>query len=502
MARLGGFVRRLGLLPLACSALGATPAFAQDAAEPKPAPVTDAKPAAPEASAAPDQATLDARRHFKSGTKLYRDGNYGGALAEFEEAYRLKPGAGSLQNVALSQKGLFRYAEAAATLEQLLTRHGTELNEGERKAVDDALTELKGLIASVKLKIVPETARVMLDGKSLSAAEWAAPLVLNVGEHTLSVDAPGYGPERRLLRIAGGQRDLPVEIELRCVAGFVDVTSNDPTANIAIDGLPKARRAYKGPVEPDTDHLLQVYREGVEPFEQTFQVGVCKTLSINAQLEGLENAPAVDPNDAAAAIPGAPPKRVQKGFFGLATLDLMGLSQQPLNLTGAKSGGGFGALGLRAGYRLSNPVALALRLDAGVLQAQGAYDKTNDATRDYSLTSIHFGPDLKLMTTGERLRFVATIGAGIVHHRLSVSKEVADEVRGVDPYFSLELAMGFNYRQFLGEIGFMTLIDGSTALQKGFSDTSNQALTKDLGTTLPMVGIALRGGFSQWRPAR
>ena len=66
------------------------------------------------------------------------------------------------------------------------------------------------------------------------------------------------------------------------------------------------------------------------------------------------------------------------------------------------------------------------------------------ASRDYSLTSIHFGPDLKLMTTGERLRFVTTIGAGIVHHRLSVSqgRHSADEVRGVDPYFSLELGAG------------------------------------------------------------
>ncbi len=489
MARFGGLVRKLGLLVLTCTALGAAPALAQDAAEAK------------RATEAPDQATLEARRHFKSGTKLYRDGNYGGALAEFEEAYRRKPGAGSLQNVALSQKGLFRYAEAVTTLEQLLSRHGTELSEGERKAVDDALGELRGLVASVKLRVVPDSARVLLDGKLLTPAEWAVPLVLNVGEHALNVDAPGYSPERRVLRIAGGQRELPVDVQLRCVSGFVDVTSNDPTANIAIDGLPKARRAYKGPVDPDTDHLLQVYREGVEPFEQTFQVGLCKTLSIKAQLEGLDEAPA-DPNETDARLPGAPPKRVQKGFFGVATLDLLGLTKQPLNLAKANSGGGFGAIGLRAGYRLSTPVALALRLDAGVLQAQGAYDKANMASRDYSLTSIHFGPDLKLMTPGERLRFVATIGAGIVHHRLSVSKVAPDEVRGIDPYFSLELGLGFNYRQFLGEIGLIALIDGSAALQKGFSDASNRALTKDIGTTLPMVGIGLRGGFSQWRPAR
>jgi hypothetical protein len=494
LAALGGFVRRLGLWPLVCSALSAAPALAQDAAEPKPA-----APATPEP---PDTATLDARRHFKAGTKLYRDGNYGGALAEFEEAYRLKPGSGSLQNVALSQKGLFRYSEAAATLEQLLARHAAELSEGERKAVDDALSELKGLVATIKLRIVPEAARVLLDGKTLAPTEWAVPLILNVGEHALSVDAPGYNSERRTLRVAGGQREVPVDVELRCSSGFVDITSNDPTANIAIDGLPKARRAYRGPVEPDTDHLLQVYREGVETFEQTFQVGLCKTVSIKAELEGLETAPPADPNDNAAAIPGAPPKRAQKGFFGLLSLDLLGLSKQPVNLAKAQSGGGFGALGLRVGYRLSNPVALDLRLDAGVLQAEGAFDKANGRNRDYSLTSIHFGPDLKLMTTGERLRFVTTIGAGIVHHRLSVSQFAPDEVRGVDPYFSFELGMTFNYRQFLGEIGLIALIDGSTALQKGFSEEANRALTRDLGTTLPMVGLGLRGGFSQWRPPR
>jgi hypothetical protein len=481
----GGLVGRLIALGLVGSALAARPCFAQEAGK-----------ASPEAA---DATTLEARRHFKAGTKLYRDGNYAGALAEFEEAYRLKPGSGSLQNVALSQKGLFRYAEAAATLELLLVRHAAELSDGERQALEAAVAELKSLVASIALRVAPDSARVVLDGRQLAPSDWAAPLVLNVGEHTLSVDAPGYTPERRVLRIAGGQRDVPVSIDLRCSAGFVDVTSNDPTANIAIDGVPKARRAYRGPVEPDADHLLQVYREGVETFEQTFNVGLCKTLSIKAKLEGLDSAPPADPADAETPIPGAPPKRGQRGFFGLLSLDILGLSKQPLapNVSAPTKGGGVGALGLRAGYRLSGPVALALRLDVGALQAEGAVEKATNKRRDYSLTSIHFGPDLKLMTTGDKLRFVATIGAGIVHHRLAVSREIADEVRGLDPYFSLELAMGFNYRHFLGEIGLIALIDGSAGLQKGFSDP-NRDLTKDLGTTLPMFGLGLRGGFSQW----
>jgi hypothetical protein len=105
------------------------------------------------------------------------------------------------------------------------------------------------------------------------------------------------------------------------------------------------------------------------------------------------------------------------------------------------------------------------------------------------------------MTTGDKLRFVTTVGAGLVHHRLSVSKEVSADVRGVDAYFSLELGLGFNYKQFLGEIGVIALIDGSAALQKGYSPP-NADLTKDLGTTLPMFGLGLRGGFSQWRSGR
>ncbi|HEX6766936.1 MAG TPA: hypothetical protein VF103_15680, partial [Polyangiaceae bacterium] len=82
----------------------------------------------------PDAKTLEARRHFKAGVKLYQDGSYATALAEFEAAYENKPGPGSLQNVALCQKALLRYPEAADTLHHLLERHGAELSEEEKTA--------------------------------------------------------------------------------------------------------------------------------------------------------------------------------------------------------------------------------------------------------------------------------------------------------------------------------------------------------------------------------
>src|SRR5688572_24568673 len=104
-------------------------ARAQSAAEPPKTP----QPA--QAAQTPLDPTEGARRHFRNGIKLYQDTNYPGALAEFEAAYELKPGPSSLQNVALCQKALFRYGEAADTLTLLLERHSGELSADEQKAM-------------------------------------------------------------------------------------------------------------------------------------------------------------------------------------------------------------------------------------------------------------------------------------------------------------------------------------------------------------------------------
>src|SRR6186713_2868974 len=159
-----------------------------------------AEPTATSSSTAAE-ATAEARRHFKLGIKLYQDTNYPGALAEFEAAYAAKPGPGSLQNVALCQKALFRYHEAAATLEQLLKAHGTELSDGETKAVSEAISELRGLVGSIVVNVEPSEAKVSLDGRVLTPSELHAGVDVNVGEHTLVADLPGYARLSRVVRV-------------------------------------------------------------------------------------------------------------------------------------------------------------------------------------------------------------------------------------------------------------------------------------------------------------
>jgi len=66
--------------------------------------------------AAPDEA----KRHFTNGVHLFEDRNFAGALVEFEASFQQNPTAAALQNIAVCQKGLFRYADAISTLERML----------------------------------------------------------------------------------------------------------------------------------------------------------------------------------------------------------------------------------------------------------------------------------------------------------------------------------------------------------------------------------------------
>lgn len=453
-------------------------------------------------SDAPD-ATVEARRHFKLGIKLYQDTNYAGALAEFNAAYAAKPGPGSLQNVALSQKALFRYREAADTLQQLLSRHGSELSEGEKKAVAEAITELEGLVGSIVVNVEPSEAKVTIDGRALSSSELRAGIELNVGEHTVVADLPGYARLQRVVSVASGQKLASVELKLKATDGFLNIVASDAHAAIAVDGVTRAIHDWRGPVKPDTEHLIQVFREGYEGYESTVTVALGKTLDVRADLGARTDARAIQLTpERADVMPAPPPRRVPRGYYGLATLGVLGLGQKPLELTSTRSNAAMGTIGVRGGYRIGAPVAAELMLDFGKLSVDDAKSDGSDVERKYTLSAFRFGPNLRLMTTGKTLRFSSTIGAGVVHHKL-VLEPAADaatypggSASGYDPYFLLELGAQWSIGHVLLGAEVVALIDGATNL----NESQLEGATKAFGNTntLPLFGLSIHGGFSRW----
>jgi tetratricopeptide (TPR) repeat protein len=148
--------------------------------------------------------------HFKSGVGLFRDGNYAGALAEFEESYRLRPGASALQNIALCQRQLFRYAASIGSLEKMLKSYGGTLSADDKLAAETALRELRERVTKVTLQVTPKNAALLIDGKPVEGnGDGVRRLVLDVGEHTVVASAPGFEDreEREDDRGEPGRRD-------------------------------------------------------------------------------------------------------------------------------------------------------------------------------------------------------------------------------------------------------------------------------------------------------
>jgi hypothetical protein len=454
----------------------------------------------------------EARRHFESGLKLYADGNFGGALAEFEAAYRLLPGAGAMQNIALCQKALFRYAEAADTLNQLLTRHGRSLDVEASRAVREAIQELGTLVGTLLVQVTPPDARVAVDGRALEPGELKSGVRLNVGEHTLAASAPGYAAMTRVIRVAGGQKAVTEPIALRATMGFVEVRARDAEAAIAVDGRPVAYHSWRGPLAAGV-HLVQVYRPGFTAFERQIEVEVGKTLELTAEL-GPPLAPDErQPEPSSTSAPAPPKPRQQRGWYTFGTVGILSMPDEPAGLkhqagnNKAKAAGG--ALGLRAGYRLWTPIAAELMLEWGRQEVSNACDEATCDTpspvqREYSLATVRVGPNARLMSAGEKLRFSSTLGAGSVRHTFNIPEVAtagatpARHATGWNAYLMLELGMQMNLGNLLLGLDALAFVDATN--NTGSHDSANPYQPYQGG--LLIVGLGLRAGWSEWSPLK
>lgn len=452
-----------------------------------------------------------ARVHFRNGVRLYGDGNYAGALAEFEAAYSLKATAASLQNAALCLKALYRYAQAAQTLDMLLERHGAELSDSERETVRTARDELAALLSAVRFALSPPDAKLTIDGRFVPATEASAGIQLDVGEHVVEASAPGYATLRKSVRVATGQQPTTMELSLRPVAGFLEVRSSDDHAVIAIDGQARAQRTWRGPATPG-QHYVQIYKPGYRAFERDVAVELGKTVVV----EGVPG----PPRDADVAPESKRHAREKQpasggGWYGLGALTAQRPTNQPNGFKAIAGGkdetsSGGGALGLRGGYRIWKAVALELMIDAGEVTVQKACDESAgkspssdcDApalTRDYSVATFRIGPNLRIMSTSDRLRVVGTLGMGAVSHtfRLGETSAVGDggKDRASDPYLLLELGGEMNLGHVLLGLGLSLFFDGGSDLS-----VNGRELYPEDSDGLGFIGLTIRGGVSQWAP--
>lgn len=434
-----------------------------------------------------DEATKTYKLHMAVGVRFYEEKNYPAAIAEFEAAYQAKPKASPLINIALCQQALFRYAKAVQTLERALRDHGASLSERDKKDTQAALEDLRGRIARVKITVTPPDARVEIDGEA-AAPEELSSLSLSPGPHKVVVRAPGHEAEERSITVVSGDKNAAQSFGLKPNAAKVRVTATDARTELYVDQKLEGRERWEGWLPPGV-HVITFARPGEPPtsaYAMQIDVRAGDVLAVSPGVGGKPLASASLPPP-----PPPPPEEKKKGNperhgpFVLGTASLLMPLVHPNGLDAEPNAGGAG--GLRAGYRVNDVASFDGLVEYGNVGVRG---KGTSFFKSYQLKSVRFGPDLRLMTTGNRARFYGVLGGGGCYDILELENDGATvKHEGLAAYFMAELGFELDFGGVLAGLAAEGLFQSTRAMGGGEVYASD---------TLVWLGGGLRVGYGFW----
>ena len=385
--------------------------------------------------ASPSQAHADdalAREYFRHGVDLYDKKQYALALESFRSAYAEKPSPGIKQNIALSLKGLGRNVEAATAFDEALDEGADTLKPATRAAMEQELTELSKIVATVRLKIISaadkqpiENVVVTVDktdrspGLTLTGAALRRPVRLEPGIHVFAAQAPDLAspPEKKLSILAGSPVDAT--FELGAAAGVLTIKPSVAEALLNIDGKVVGRGVWSGKLSAGT-HRVTATAPGFQA--TTADVVVSSGASVEYDLTLLLPGGPPPPYD---RPPVKKPPPALKPRYLVPMLAYDGQSVRLSPFLGERAGGtkrSFtgGTFGVRVGFRLSRVLALELYGDVG--QLKESYALTAQAAES-STKIVHWQltPMLRFATSGS-FRFTVASGFGV--HGLSLAADL------------------------------------------------------------------------------
>lgn len=173
------------------------------------------------------------------------------------------------------------------------------------------------------------------------------------------------------------------------------------------------------------------------------------------------------------------------------------------------SSGGY--VGLRGGYRVHTYAAFEGMIEYGNVEgpANGAGDKT------YSLSAIRIGPALRLMSPGDLVHFVGTVGGGVAVHLMSYEDLAPDldpplcvggrlrcDSNGLDFYVMTEAGVEIDFGGVLIGGGLALYLSGTKGMEDNPLDAENVKTTEvakpyDNGLLL-QLGPRVYVGYAFW----
>jgi len=211
----------------------------------------------------------EAKRSYEEGKLLAADGDFVGAYAKFARAYELAKDPRLLWNMAACEKERRHYGKATRLIKAYLARGGASLSAETRLRAQATLQTLEGLVSRVTLTGLPDGARVSVDGELLATAPFSEPLLFDLGQRQLRIDAQGFDPFEQRVEVPGNQTiDLVPQLTRSSTVAQLAVTTNVAVADILVDGKKVGTGSWTGSVEAGR-HQVEVTAVGKKTYRES-----------------------------------------------------------------------------------------------------------------------------------------------------------------------------------------------------------------------------------------
>jgi len=193
------------------------------------------------APAAPaDTAQADAL--FEEGRALAASGDNDGACAKFDASQKIRPGIGTLFNLAECHEKQGRLGLAYAEYVEVAERTKVALQADREKVARERIAALESKIGRVAFETptLPGDLVIQLDGVEIPQESWSKPVVVDPGEHVVKYGKRGTELSEQKVTAVAGARPVVVDISRQSVpvaddgAGFKRNTGLIVTGSVLV----------------------------------------------------------------------------------------------------------------------------------------------------------------------------------------------------------------------------------------------------------------------------
>ena len=140
------------------------------------------------------------KRAIAGALQEYNVGNFAEAHALFERAHAVRPSARTWRGIGMTCFELRKYLRAREALQAALRDSRQPLTPAQRREAEQLLERTGAYIGTLHIQTTPASATVMLDGEPISGEQ-----SVELGDHELTLRAPGYLDLTRRISVEGGK---------------------------------------------------------------------------------------------------------------------------------------------------------------------------------------------------------------------------------------------------------------------------------------------------------